>query len=442
MRRKIGGLASPTAGLLKHVYDPTAEMMKWANPTLGVMNEIARHQKMMEDLVTPHHATNALLSVHSVADRLLQDQTVLRTTLGPTYDLNSVTGINSALVQEEHQRAITRAVMGPFAELRATGALAAAASEEAYNATRLLTNYEDKFRIATSTDFHALAAMKVNDHSLVPLYRDNIIRSTQAVVLPFICTDNPIASISAFAELQSITRAITLLAPFDERLTSTLRADLGDWRDPITFPPSIYGDVAARTTFYADRGLRLDLTDFPAAVFEIGIEFGETNADGYSLVDLYGEPIESLEGEDISAFIRTNEVQGWFLRFEGQIRVFIEQRMVKEYGTDWPRLKLTPLVYQDWKDKSGKAAAASKPDSPLILFADFTDYESIICNKGHWKLFKDAFKVNDAIHVRESFQRLYLPRVEASHGRMLTQDDYLFAYSELKRLGKAIKSGL
>jgi hypothetical protein len=78
------------------------------------------------------------------------------------------------------------------------------------------------------------------------------------------------------------------------------------------------------------------------------------------------------------------------------------------------------------KDNSGS-------EHPLIWYADFTDYEPIITRADNWKaIFVHFFQ--RAEHVRESLQRLYLPRLATMHARPLTQDDELFVYVELKRI--------
>ena len=51
-----------------------------------------------------------------------------------------------------------------------------------------------------------------------------------------------------------------MLPTFDENLTATLRVDLGDWRDPITWRPEIFTDLAARSDFYVSLGFNPALT--------------------------------------------------------------------------------------------------------------------------------------------------------------------------------------
>ena len=70
---------------------------------------------------------------------------------------------------------------------------------------------------------------------------------------------------------------------------------------------------------------------------------------------------------------------------------------------------------------------------PLLAYADFTDYELIICRADNWReVFSQTFKRPES--VRESFQRLYPIRICTMHARPITQDDELFLYVELRRL--------
>jgi hypothetical protein len=73
----------------------------------------------------------------------------------------------------------------------------------------------------------------------------------------------------------------------------------------------------------------------------------------------------------------------------------------------------------------------------LIAFADFTDYEKIICRRDNWKeVFAPFFDRPES--VRESLQRLYPVRLATMHARLITQDDQILLYIETKRLLKAM----
>jgi hypothetical protein len=273
--------------------------------------------------------------------------------------------------------------------------------------------------------------------SFAALYGDRAMQSAMAIGSPWLEVENASRSLAAFTELQGIGFALKDLDPFSDRLMRGLRSDLGDWRDQITFPISVYGDLGARSAFYVERGLRGDLTDFPADAFEGGLESAELTDEVPPLIGLYGEPIEAAEDEDQSAFSRTNRAHLWFMRFETQLRQLIDAQMTRAFGPDWEKRQLPNGFYDQWQQKKRKAEAAGRPPRPPIAYADFTDYEAIICRRDNWKVFAVFFR--DQSNIRESLQRLFLPRIETMHGRPLSQDDELLLFVELKRLGKAFK---
>ena len=72
-----------------------------------------------------------------------------------------------------------------------------------------------------------------------------------------------------------------------------------------------------------------------------------------------------------------------------------------------------------------------------IAYADFTDYERVICRSDNWReIFTTFFDRPES--VRESFQRLYPIRLDTMHARPITQDDELLLYVETQRLVKVI----
>ena len=88
-------------------------------------------------------------------------------------------------------------------------------------------------------------------------------------------------------------------------------------------------------------------------------------------------------------------------------------------------------------DKRQKALDFGEPERPLIAYADFTDYVTIITRKDNWKaVFEDVFRRAES--VTESLQRLYPIRICTMHARLITQDDELYLYVETKRILAAI----
>ena len=75
---------------------------------------------------------------------------------------------------------------------------------------------------------------------------------------------------------------------------------------------------------------------------------------------------------------------------------------------------------------------------PLISYADFSDYEKIICRRDNWRLVFGSF-FGRMESVRESLQRRYPIRICTMHARPITNEDELLLYVEVKRLGKVFK---
>jgi hypothetical protein len=373
-------------------------------------------------------------NLESVLASQAQKDEVMKAILGPHVDATNLARDEAFLKATEYNEIIARNVMGPLADLKASGILDQLASPTV-NLNHLLGGYESRFKLAEASDLAALASEVTNAGSFASLYRDQVLQTAMATQLPWLETEDPIRSARAFAELQGIKHAVASLDSYGNSLLSGLRADIGDWRDKISFPSIALENLSVRSEYYIERGFRTGLTDFPAATFDKGLEIEELNAD-VSLVALYGEPVESSDDEDQSAFTRTNQAHLWLTRLETQIRKFIDVRMTGAYGTDWPRRQLPNGLYEKWVDKKTRAENAGRPTQPLICYADFTDYELVICKRDNWKLFQAAFR--DQANVRESLQRLYLPRIETMHARPLMQDDVLLLYAELKRLSRAI----
>ncbi|WP_340123926.1 Swt1 family HEPN domain-containing protein [Methylobacter svalbardensis] len=256
---------------------------------------------------------------------------------------------------------------------------------------------------------------------------------------PWLDMQNALSSLGGFAELQKIGHSLASLRPFDDRLTEILRADLGDWRDNITWPKAILDDLGARSDFYVERGLNSDLTNFPALAFAESLEVAGILREPPSLVERYGSPLSVSEDKDFEEDLeRTNRAHNFFLRFETQLRNFIDEKMTEAFGSEWPKQRLPNGLYDKWQEKKHKAENSRELVFPIICYADFTDYVHVICKRDNWRqVFEPFFGRMDS--VRESFQRLYVPRISTMHARPITQDDELFIFVEIKRLGRVIK---
>lgn len=244
---------------------------------------------------------------------------------------------------------------------------------------------------------------------------------------------NAIASMSSFTELRSIGKAISLPDAYSDTVSEALRSSLGDWRDGVSGDPEALRGLSDRTALYLERGLNPDLTDFPEEAFEEGLDASEIRGEPPPLLVVYEAPVPGQGDDELEAgFLRNNKAHDWLQRFETQIRRFIDEHMTAQYGADWPRSKLPNNMYDRWIDKQARDPHRDR-HTRLIVYADFTDYEPLITRSD---VFRDVFRpfFGRVESFRESMFRLSLPRVEVSHARIITQDEALLFYAELKRL--------
>lgn len=94
-------------------------------------------------------------------------------------------------------------------------------------------------------------------------------------------------------------------------------------------------------------------------------------------------------------------------------------------------------MYDKWQEKKQKAEAAGRDPCLLVAYADFTDYEPLVCKKDNWReLFGGHFGRQESL--RESFQRLHPIRLDTMHARPIGQDDELLLCVEVTRLIKVV----
>ena len=215
-----------------------------------------------------------------------------------------------------------------------------------------------------------------------------------------------------------------------DKTVSTLKALAGNlaWCDQLrTVAP------------YRGLGFDANLTDLPMAAFREAVELADIRSERPSLVESYGPPVPSPAANEEAAFARTNEAHDWLQRFESHLRRFIDVEMARQFGAEWPRHRLPHGMYHKWKAKQDAAARERRPQRPLVAYADFTDYSRIIMRKDNWRqVFASYFGRPE--NVRESFQRLHPIRRDAMHARLISQDDELLLYVEVKRIMRAIES--
>jgi hypothetical protein len=338
---------------------------------------------------------------------------------------------------------LARAAMGPMWELRDAGLLDIAGRREFEAIRKAVEGFESNFRLPAREETAQITKLlQENAISGVAArwaqQASSITRAIDSMKAPWLDIHDKIRSITGLAEMQGIGLALQNVQGFEEHLSSMLRVDLGDWRDPITWRPDILEDFKVRSDFYVGLGFNPRLTDFPLPAFEQSLDIAGLRQDAPPLIGEYGPPIPFEPDEDEDGLARTNNAHDWLQRLERLLRRFIDEQLTRAIGANWPKHRLPGGCRDRWEEKKRKAREAGAPDLPLICYADFTDYVLIICRSDNWRdVFAAFFKRPD--DVRESFQRLHPIRLDTAHARLISQDDELLLYVEVKRLCAAIR---
>jgi hypothetical protein len=360
-----------------------------------------------------------------------------------TIEQNS--GIRQMLESIKHQEVLTRTALGPLEELRRAGVFDVDSPwrREMELARQVMDGFHAHFRMPEMTETARLIEACRANSILGTLARyagqeTSLQRAIESMRTPWLDVQEALRSMASFAELQGIGHALGSMPAFGDSLSSALRIDLGDWRDPITWQPEIFTDLAARADFYVSLGFDQALTNFPAPAFEQSLHIAGLRREPPPFVDRYGAPVpRSDDNDEEEGLTRTNMAHDWLLRLETQLRGFIDEQMTLAFGADWQKNRLPKYMYEEWQKKKGTAQRAGGREWPLISYADFTDYELVICKRDNWReVFAPFYDRPES--VRESFQRLYLVRLDTMHARPITQDDELLLYVETKRLMKVI----
>lgn len=347
--------------------------------------------------------------------------------------------VQRMLADIEKQRTLIRSVEGPLAELRHAGVfdLSSPWQQEFKRTQQMMADYSSRFILPDMSEAVRLAqefhqgpmAEMLNRYSEQAA---GIQKAMEVMQTPWLDVQREMESVGRFVELQGIGGVLARLPTFDDQVSVVLRESLGDWRDPIAWPKSIITDLGARSEFYTDLGFDPSLTDLPAPAFQESLEIAGLRREPPPLVKAYAPPVPQTD-EDEEALARTNLAHDWLLRLELNLRQFIDIQMTLAFGPNWPKHRLPKDLYEKWQEKGQKAEAAGRGAWPLVAYADFTDYELVICKKDNWReLFGGHFGRPES--VRESFQRLYLIRLDTMHARPITQDDELLLYVEVRRL--------
>ena len=360
-------------------------------------------------------------------------------------ELQANSGFRRILEDLERNRTAMQAALAPYERLRQAGIfnLDSSLRGEIERASLSFKDLETRFHLPEMTE--TARFIEEIQNSTVSQFLSShtghiaeLQRAMESMRTPWLDMENKFRSITAFAELQDIGQRLRSLPAFADDLAAGLRANLGDWRDPITWPPAIFTDLGARSDFYERLGFNAALTDFPSPAFEEGLDIARIRQRPPALIERYGPPVPSSYDEsEEEEFARANAAHDWLFRFESRFRAFIDARMAQAFGPDWPRHRLPNGLYDQWAEKKRNAESAGASVRPLIAYADFTDYERVICKRDNWReVFEAIFGRPESL--RESLQRLYPIRLDTMHARLITQDDELLLYVETRRLMKVI----
>lgn len=372
----------------------------------------------------------------------------LNDTLGNTLrviDENS--SMRRLLIDLNRQQGLIRIAEGPLAELRRAGIfdLAPPYSQELERTRQIMEQFVASFCRPEIAEAARLMAEFQKSHLVEVLKRyhqqaTSMQQAMERMQTPWLNMQNRLQSVNAFTKLQGIGQEMARIPTFDTALTSALRVDLGNWRDHISWSKNSLTDLEKRSTLYQSLGFDPALTEFTGPAFHEILDIAGVSRERPSLVARYGPPVPPADDEEEEAQLkRTNSAHDWLFRLETQLRRFIDDRMSKAYGVNWPKHRLPNGLYDNWREKKTRAENAGTSERPLIAYADFTDYVKIICRKDNWsEVFSPYFCRRE--DITESFQRLYPVRLDTMHARLITQDDELLLYVETQRLMKVILS--
>lgn len=308
------------------------------------------------------------------------------------------------------------------------------------NAGRLATEaasikavYDQSFRLPSTAELSSftLAAISASSLAREVLGPNNALSSTLAAFqTPWAHIGEEIASASAMSEIIAMGRGIGIKGAFDEDFAEALRVNLGDWRDAALPSSDSMAHVVERMELYGAMGVNPELSDFPTEAFDESLRSAE----------LLEDEIEEGDADRDGDAERARDAFERLRRFEVAVRRFIDQRMRAEFGEHWARQQLPAEMHDNWQRKRATAAQHESMDLPLIEYADFSDYKTIIERKDNWaRVFKPIFGRSE--DIRESFQRLFPVRIATMHARPIAQDDLLLLLVETKRVLRAIGGG-
>ena len=378
------------------------------------------------------------LERHESLQRLLEPLSVRIEALQPNYSIERL------LEDADPSRSLARTALGPVEDLRRSLQLDPVPSiPTGLESTRILgLALEDQFRLPTVLETPTLLQALETDVPATTLahYRDHttdVRDAIEGMTTPWLNIADQGRSLTGIIELQEIGHVLHAMPGFEIDSADRLRPHLGDWRGSIDWPAEIFTDPLARSEFYVELGLNPALTDFPASAFDQAATIAGIKLPLPPRILDYDHQSGHDEDDEEIEFERNNAAYDRLQRFETHVRMFIDQSMTAAAGKSWIKHRVPGPIRQDWRKKQEKARDEGEPERPLIAYADFTDYETIIVRNDNWTdVFEPVFRRKTLVH--ESFQRLYPIRVCTMHSRLITQDDELYLHAETQRILTAI----
>lgn len=398
-----------------------------SDDTSGILYEIVPRQTVLL-----RDAINDINAERNFTPELLETMNTISSNLTLCTQLQKFE--RSAQVGES-TKAWLHAFVGPLDEIHEEGVFGTKLSEHLPNTLDSFRSYTKQFRSPSDFDLQRLeeeftsnADMAINP----PL------PSFKHLDCAWLNELDELSSVQRLLNLQFIGNTLLKCDAFSSLCSDSLRKLLGDWRDQIAWPNAIWENLDARVRFYKVLGFDCNLTNVPSPVFQEILEITEIRSNPPDLIDKY-DPIfhPSKNPDDGLALTRTNKAHDWLQRFESHLRQFIDREMTGTFGTSWVNQQLPKATAEKWHSRKETAMKTGAPTRPLVSYAEFTDYYTILCQEDRWdRVFQRLFESRES--VRESFQRLYPIRNDTMHKRPITQDDELLLYVETKRLMKTV----
>ena len=273
----------------------------------------------------------------------------------------------------------------------------------------------DLYRLPVIDDFARLSSIYDSIAKIATLQpplpsSSELVRMAESIHVPWVSMEDTLGSLRGLAELTVLSRGLASTTPYDERITSAVRTELGDWRNIAEFPEEIFLDSIARKAFYEGLGFNSQLTDFSRSAFDVILdEIGMRMPVIPMVIPTRSQRLQVPLGvttrrefysTDFSDAPPAENREAYHLIYalETRFRVFVDLIMTQKFGCGWPRHRVPEDTYKAWQAKKDQHHEKDGIDNPLIWYADFTDYLKIIVRKDNWReVFQRVFQRRESI---------------------------------------------